>query len=226
MLASNWPSVDKVRKYGYEIIIQVNTGAAKALLDQMGRYHCSQVVMSVCMWGAQPVSSEGWQRGLFVPRHLPCLSLMSPLSLCPCKGGARVSLPAGHLALLTGHQSLGCSQGDGGNHVLHLLLGNQTTKRLKMTIKIKSFSTYLIVEPEWVFKLQGPFQPSAQVLSLALCLLYPHARKKGCWLPVLTWSTYHSEFQVLCLILIFKLAGILKLSSLCTTAVLLSSVKE
>lgn len=195
MLASNWPSVDKAKEiWIWNKIIQVNSGAVKPLLDQRALYHCSQVVMRVCVWGGQPVSLEWWQclfpdTSLAFPPHLP--SVCAPakeVPVCPCQLGTSLCS--------LGHQSLGCSQGHGGNHVLHQLLGNQTTKRLKMTIKIKSSSTYLIVETEWVLKLVGwvprPFPAfSTWVLSLPLCSLHPHARKKGCWLPVLTWSKLH-----------------------------------
>lgn len=138
---------------------------------------------------------------------------------CPC-------VPA---PLPTGTPEPWLLQGDGGNHILHQLLGKQTTNRLKRTINIKSYSTYLIVEPEWVFRLVG-WAPrafpafSTRVLSLPLCSSHPHTTKKECWLPVLTWS--NTEFEVLFLILIFKLAGTLKLSSLCATAVLLGNTKE
>lgn len=137
-------------------------------------------------WSDGRVASLFPDTFLAFPSHLP--SVCAPakeVPVCPCQLGTSLCSP--------GHQSLGCSQGDGGNHILQQLLGNQTTKRLKMTIKIKSSSTYLIVEPEWVFKLVGwaprPFPAfSTRVLSLPLFSLHPHTRKKECWLPVLTWS--------------------------------------
>lgn len=143
-----------------------------------------------------------------------------------------------------GDQSLGWCKGDGGNRVLRQWLGNQTTRRLKITVKPKASSAELILKPEWVLgwlgELRRPFlwheTPSPRCAAV-ICpcrgftaaspsssrSLRPRLRKKGCWGPGLALSKQRSEFKQSSVeILFFKFARLLKLSSFfvcysCTT---------